>query len=233
MSHVARYAIYHVPPPDVPLYRFGAALLGYDAFEPEDLTHPPRTAGAFADWHELTADPRRYGFHATLKAPFVLKDGTSEADLVAAFDRFVATPRQIPVITPIVRAIGSFIAVVPETPTPALSQLADDCVKDFDSLRAPLSDQDRRRRLKSPLTQRQIEHLDRWGYPYVFEDFRFHMTLTGSLPAEKREAVLPFLQGEFAGLGLTSHSIGDIAIFRQTSSCARFTVLRHGALRAR
>jgi putative phosphonate metabolism protein len=232
MSGSARYAIYHVPPADAPFTRFGAALVGYDAFAPKDLAHPPQATSAFADWHQLTADPRKYGFHATLKAPFLLKDGATEADLIESFDRFVATPRTIPVITPVVRAISGFIAVVPETPTPALSQLADDCVTEFEPLRAPLSDHDRQRRLKSPLTPRQIEHLDRWGYPYVFEEFRFHMTLTGSLPGEKRAAVLPFLQTEFAQLDLASHAIGEIAIFRQASSEARFTVLRHAALRA-
>jgi putative phosphonate metabolism protein len=233
MSGSARYAIYHAPPADVPLTRFGAALVGYDAFTPKDLAHPPQATSAFADWHQLTADPRKYGFHATLKAPFLLKDGTTEADLVAAFDRFAAAPRAIPVIAPVVRAIGSFIAVVPEAPTPALSQLADDCVKDFEPFRAPLTDHDHQRRLKSPLTPRQIEHLDRWGYPYVFEEFRFHMTLTGSLPGEKREAVLPFLQGEFAKLELASLTIGHIAIFRQASGEARFVVMRHAELRGK
>jgi putative phosphonate metabolism protein len=232
MPQAARYAIYHVPPADASLYRFGAALLGYDAFAPNELAHPTQATSTFADWHELTADPRKYGFHATLKAPFLLKDGATEADLVAAFDRFIATPREIPVVTPVVRTIGSFIAVVPETAVAALTQLADDCVREFEPVRSPLSDHDRQRRLKSPLTPRQIEHLDRWGYPYVFEEFRFHMTLTGSLPGEKREAVLPFLQTEFAKLGLVSHSIGHVAIFRQASSEARFVVMRHAALRA-
>lgn len=227
-----RYAIYHVPPADAALYRFGAALLGYDAFEPRDLEHPPQALNAFADWHELTADPRKYGFHATLKAPFLLKDGASEADLVAAFDRFAATPREIPVIAPVVRSIGSFIAVVPDAAVAALAKLADDCVTAFDPLRAPLTAHDRQRRLKSPLTPRQIEHLDRWGYPYVFEEFRFHMTLTGSLPAAKREVVLPFLQGEFAKLGLTSLAVGHIALLRQDAGDARFVVIRHVALRA-
>jgi putative phosphonate metabolism protein len=233
VSGSPRYAIYHVPPADAPLTRFGAALVGYDAFAPKELAHPEAAAAAFADWHEITADPRKYGFHATLKAPFVLKDGATEADLVAVFDRFIAAPRAIPIITPVVRTIGSFIAVVPEASVPALTQLADDCVRDFEPLRAPLSDHDRQRRLKSPLTPRQIEHLDQWGYPYVFEEFRFHMTLTGSLPGAKREAVLPFLQAEFARLDLTSHTIGHVAIFRQASSEARFAVMRLAALRGK
>lgn len=226
-----RYAIYHVPPADAALTRFGATMLGYDAFAAKDLDHPPATS-AFPDWHALTSDPRKYGFHATLKAPFLLRDAASETDLIAAFDRFVATPRALPVIVPVVRAIGSFIAVVPDTPVAALTQLAADSVRDLEDVRAPLSAYDRERRLKSPLTPRQIEHLDQWGYPYVFEEFRFHMTLTGSLPAEKRATVLPFLQAEFAKLALVKAEIGHVAIFKQSNSDQRFTVLRHAKLKA-
>jgi putative phosphonate metabolism protein len=232
MPGPTRYAIYHVPAADAALYRFGAALVGYDVFGPEDLKQPPQALAAFADWHELTADPRRYGFHATLKAPFLLADGQTEANLCKAFDRFAQIPREVPRISPVVRAIGSFIAVVPDVAVAALTKLADDCVTDFEAFRAPLTDHDRQRRLKSPLTPRQVEHLDRWGYPYVFEEFRFHMTLTGSLPAAKRDAVLPFLQGEFAKLGLASHAIGHVALLRQENSDARFVVLRHAALKA-
>jgi len=232
MSGPPRYALYHVPAADAGLYRFGAAMIGYDAFEAKDLDHPPQALRAFGDWRELTADPRKYGFHATLKAPFILADGQTEASLCSVFDRFAATPREVPVIAPVVRAIGSFIAVIPDAADTPLGQLADDCVTAFESFRAPLGAYDRERRLKSPLTPRQVAHLDRWGYPYVFEEFRFHMTLTGSLPTEKRQAVLPFLQGEFAKLGLASTPIAQIALLRQERSDARFVVLRHAALKA-
>ena len=231
MSAAPRYAIYFAPSPDAALYRFGAALLGYDAFKPEDIDHPSQALRTFADWHELTADPRKYGFHATLKAPFLLAGGQTEASLCNAFDRFAQMPRELPVIAPVIRAIGSFSAVVPDAAVAQLSQLADDCVREFEPFRAPLTDRDRRRRLKSPLTPRQVEHLDRWGYPYVFEEFRFHMTLTGSLPAAKREAVLSFLQDEFAKLGLASLTVSHLALFRQEQSNARFVVMRHAALR--
>jgi putative phosphonate metabolism protein len=224
-----RYAIYYVPAADAGLYRFGATMIGYDAFEAKDLDHPRQALRAFGDWRELTADPRKYGFHATLKAPFMLADGQTEASLCSAFDQFAATPHEVPAIAPVVRAISSFIAVVPDTAVAPLAQLADDCVTAFEPFRAPLTAYDRERRLKSPLTPRQIEHLDRWGYPYVFEEFRFHMTLTGSLPAEKRQAVLPFLQGEFARLGLASLAIDHVALLKQEHG-ARFVVLRHAAL---
>jgi len=231
MSGPPRYAIYHVPPAEAALYRFGAALLAYDAFTASDIDHPREAIHAFPDWHDLTADPRKYGFHATLKAPFLLKDGESEAGLCRAFDGFVAAPREIPVIAPVVRAIGSFIAVVPDVPATPLAKLADDAVRAFETFRAPLTEHDRQRRLKSSLTARQIEHLESWGYPYVFEEFRFHMTLTGSLPVEKRDRVLPFLQSEFAKLGLASHAIDHVALLRQDSSNTRFVIIRHAALK--
>jgi putative phosphonate metabolism protein len=231
MSGPPRYAIYHVPPAETALYRFGAALLAYDAFTARDIDHPRQSLATFPDWHDLTADPRKYGFHATLKAPFLLKNGESEAGLCGAFDEFVAAPREIPVITPVVRAIGSFIAVVPDNPVAPLAKLADDAVRAFEAFRAPLTEHDRRRRLQSPLTARQIEHLERWGYPYVLEEFRFHMTLTGSLPVERRDGVLRFLQSEFAKLSLTSHAIDHVALLRQDYSNARFVITRHAALK--
>ena len=75
MTHFPRYAIYYAPAPDSDLDRFGAQLLGYDAFSGEDLPFPDGILQAAPDWHELTRDPRKYGFHATLKAPLSLAPG--------------------------------------------------------------------------------------------------------------------------------------------------------------
>ena len=86
---------------------------------------------------------------------------------------------------------------------------------EFDSFRAPLTPEDRARRNPSALTPRQRDYLDRWGYPYVLEDFRFHMTLTGRLDAERREPVLTMLRERFAALGLQTLAIDRIACCRQ------------------
>lgn len=232
MSAPPRYAIYYVPSPDDALYRFGTDLLGYDAFSGHDRSYPAAALKALPDWHDVTTDPRKYGFHATLKAPFSLAEGKTEADLTVAFDRFARTPREIPVVAPVVGSISSFVAVVPDTPVTALIQLAADCVTDFDSLRAPLSNHDRSRRLKSPLTPRQIEYLDRWGYPYVFEEFRFHMTLAGSLPRPQRDLALAFLRDSFANLKRHSQKIDCLALLRQDGTDTRFIIVRHSRLTA-
>jgi hypothetical protein len=120
--------------------------------------------------------------------------------------------------------------VVPAQPSAELERLAADCVSEFDSFRAPLTSEDRARRNPSALTPRQCEHLDRWGYPYVMEDFRFHMTLTGRLDAGRREPVLTMLRERFSALGLKTLAIDRIALFRQDDEDSRFRILSHWKL---
>lgn len=232
MSRYPRYAIYYAPASGSDLDRFGARLLGYDAFAGDDLPFPEDVTRAAPDWRELSADPRKYGFHATLKAPFSLAPDKTEAELFAACSNFATTPRAIPVFTPVVGSISGFIAVIPAEPTRELIRLAADCVTEFDAFRAPLTEADRARRNPSKLTPTQREHLDRWGYPYVMDDFRFHMTLTGRLGTERRENVLAMLKARFAALDLATLAIDRIAVFRQESADSRFRIVREWELRA-
>jgi putative phosphonate metabolism protein len=230
MPQYPRYAIYYAPAPGSELDRFGAHLLGYSAYTGEALPFPNAVTRAVPDWHELTQDPRRYGFHATLKAPFTLTPGKSEAALVAACGSFAATPRPVPVVDPIVSSISGFIAVIPRETSAMLLGLAADCVRAFDAFRAPLTTEDRARRNPSKLTERQRDHLDRWGYPYVMEDFQFHMTLTGRLAAERLQDILPLLQARFAGINLPTFAVDRIALFRQDKAESCFQTVKHFAL---
>jgi putative phosphonate metabolism protein len=233
MATFPRYAIYYVSPPGSDLDRFGAQLLGYDAFSGEELPFPNGVLQAAPDWRDLTGDPRKYGFHATLKAPLSLAPDKTEAELIAACEAFAGTPRSIPVIKPVVNSISGFIAVVPAEPSAELERVAADCTSEFDSFRAPLTADDRARRNPSKLTPKQCEYLDRWGYPYVMEDFRFHMTLTGRLDAERREPVLAMLRNRFSTIGLETLPIDRIAVFRQENQASRFRIIGHWKLRAK
>jgi putative phosphonate metabolism protein len=225
-----RYAIYYTPEPGSALERFGAELLGCDATTGEDLSFPEGILQLAPDWRELTRDPRKYGFHATLKAPLALAPGKTEAELLAACAAFTRTPRPIPVIKPVVGSISGFIAVVPGERSAELERLAADCAQEFDSFRAPLTAEDRARRNPSMLTPRQRGYLDRWGYPYVMEDFRFHMTLTGRLLPERHEPVLAMLKDRFYALGLKTLAIEGIALFRQDDAESRFRIMGTYAL---
>lgn len=227
-----RYALYFVPAPGSDLDRFGAHLLGYDAFGGQDVPFPDDVVRAVPDWRELTQDPRKYGFHATLKAPFALADGKREIELIAACENFTGTARSIPIITPVVQPISGFTAIVPAAASTELNRLAADCVRDFDAFRAPLSAEDRARRNPSALTATQVDHLDRWGYPYVMDDFRFHMTLTGRVPAERRDSIASLLLERFAVLDLRTLAIDRVGVFRQDDADSRFRVLAHFGLKS-
>jgi putative phosphonate metabolism protein len=231
MAPFPRYAIYYVPAQGSFLDQFGAEMLGYDAWIGTALPFPGDVVEQVPDWRELTQDPRKYGFHATLKAPMALNGG-KESELHGACADFARQPRRIPLITPVVSSISGFIAVIPEGRSDELEQFAADCVRAFDPFRAPLTPDDRMRRNPSRLTLRQVEYLDRWGYPYVMEEFRFHMTLTGRLDETRREAVLAMLRERFARLELAELAIDRIALFKQVDAKARFEIIGDWQLRA-
>jgi putative phosphonate metabolism protein len=223
MSNV-RYAVFFVPPADSALYRFGATALGYDSYSGREL---PTWELPAAEWQQITAEPRRYGFHATLKAPFRLHGDASEQDLIAAFEQFAAACAPPPSFPVSIALLDDFAALVPTIAIPLVNALAERCVRDFDRFRNPLTETERNRRLAQPLTARQIAHLDRWGYPYVFEDFRFHMTLTGRLPAPRAPEVLAFLRDAQQTAHVPAEvTVETIALLRQDGPDARFRVVR-------
>jgi Protein of unknown function (DUF1045) len=226
----ARYAIYFIPSADGALYRLGSSLLGYDCYRGTDVAFP---RGLPDDWTELTAAPRRYGFHGTLMAPFRLRPGRDETGLLRAVARFVDAARDVAVIEPVVRALGRFIAIVPRERNVVLDRLAADCVTMFDDFRAPLSAGDRARR-ETGLSARERSNLERWGYPYVFDDFRFHMTLTGPVGDDRRAALgdlLSVLLMRACGSDLLQ--IDRIVLLRQADDTQRFRVVHEAMFRSR
>ena len=134
---------------------------------------------------EITAEPRRYGFHATLKAPFRLAAGATVAALDAAAAALAAGQAGF-ALRLRVAEVGRFVALVPEGDAGAVAALAAACVTGLDGFRAPPSAEELARRRAAGLDARGEAHLARWGYPYVLDRFRFHMTLTGALGEDRR-----------------------------------------------
>lgn len=221
----ARFAIYYAPPSDGELWRFGSRVIGYDAATGDALAFlvPP----PFDDtiWSPWTAEPRRYGFHGTLKAPFRLAEGLG-ADHVERVARHLSA-RLVPFRTKRARValIGSFVALVPEEECPRLLELAASCLESFEPLRAPLTEAERARRLETPLSPRQIELLELYGYPYVLDQFRFHMTLTGTLPQDRAEDVRARLANLYERIE-QNLLIDAICIFLQPAPGDRFRIWR-------
>jgi Protein of unknown function (DUF1045) len=223
-----------VPPAKSDLYRFGCRVLDYDCYDGPHVQAPPVGGLSPARWEELTREPRRYGFHATLKAPFHLQS-VPENELLRALDLFAAGHQPPLPIRLKAELIEGFAALVPQEQSPAINALAADCVRFFDRFRAPLSQDERTHRLAGGrLSERQISYLDRYGYPYVLEEFRFHMTLTGLLLGEDREGVLSLLRKKFAeGVPDRQASITTISIVKQASPRSAFRVLHQCRLGAR
>ncbi len=225
-----RYAVYFIPAADRPLFRFGRAVLGYDCYTGEETAQLRLPGLAPAELAALTREPRIYGFHATLTAPFHLLSSFAESDLTREFAAFVAAWHAIPVIEPCVGTLDAFIAVMPRRPCDTLSQLAARCVEHFDRFRAPLIAKERERRLAGGLDATEIANLDRWGYPFVFDRFRFHMTLAGPVPLARRADALALLQEAFARqCDNADLAIDRLALLRQDAARARFRVLAHKA----
>lgn len=219
-----RYALYFTPPADDPLTMSAATWLGRDAFLDGNVAMPAVEGFDPQDMKALTHDPRRYGFHATIKAPFALKEGRSEGELLQALDEFSAecTAFDIPAIK--VGQLGAFFAFVPGEPSDALQAFAAEAVRRFEPFRAPLSDDDIARRNPEKLPLRQRENLKTWGYPYVFDDFLFHMTLTGPVPSEQQPAMRDALDQAFAGFVGRPLSIATLALFVEPRRGAPFKV---------
>lgn len=222
-----RYAIYFTPAEESALCRFGSEIIGYDCYA--------GGAASGAVWSPLVdllsesdfTEPRRYGFHATLRAPFELRDGTSLTALMSRARDFARTQQPVHLATLTPQRMGGFIALTCPAPPPELTSFAADCVRSFEPYRAPLSETDRQRRLQAKLSPRQTAYLDEWGYPYVLEEFKFHMTLTGNLPAEVADAVLDRITAAWAPVA-GPVTLDAITVLEQSSREARWSYSSRG-----
>ena len=174
-----RYAIYFTPGQNDPLTRIAASWLGRDPFTGAQPPAPAVTHLSPAEIAYHTASARRYGFHATLKAPFHLADGATEAELDSAVAGFAAAADPILLSSLPRRGSTASWRLCLADPRPISIDFAGEIVTVFDRFRAPLGDAEIERRNPDALSPEEFRNLLQWGYPYVFESFRFHMTLTG------------------------------------------------------
>jgi len=217
-----RCAIYFVPPADDPLTVAAAAWLRRDPYSGARLSSPIEGL-TDADHAFLTALPRRYGFHATLKAPFWLADGRSVHELERRLAAFCDRLSPI-MLGSKIALIENFFALVPTTPEPELDMLAARLVTEFDAFRSPLTEIDLARRDVSRLTGRQLANLMTGGYPHVFDQFRFHMTLTGPIDHLERDHVAMVLARHFGDLATAPLRIAQLVLAIEPEPHAPFLV---------
>ena len=228
----ARYALYLAPPADSELWRFGSRVIGRDAASGVDISGFALEGWSAPDWRAATQEPRRYGFHATLKAPFRLAEACDEAALrgavqalardVAPFDLGALEVSWLP-------ASGGrgFVALTPTAAAPGRAELAaleSRAVRELEPLRAPLSEAERARRAPERLTPRQRDYLDRFGYPYVLDEFRLHFTLSG--PVARPDALAQALARHYRREVASPHyRVEAIALFAQAEAGGPFRIV--------
>jgi putative phosphonate metabolism protein len=221
-----RYAVYYAPRATEGLAVAAGQWLGISP-EGGRLRRQPLVSGFSPErLADITTDPRVYGFHGTLKAPIALIDGVNEREFVDAVGRFAVTLRAVTVPSMVLAELGSFLAMVPAERCTELQDLADRCVVEFDEYRRPAGEAELARRRASVLTARQDALLLRWGYPYVLEEWRFHLTLSGRIEdAAERAAVMAILRKRFSGFVDRPLQVRDLCVFRQAAPGRPFTVL--------
>ena len=212
----SRYAIYYIP--DLPLFQIGSDWLGWNSITGQETT-------LSADHRRITDRPRKYGFHATVKPPFSLASNSTQGDLQDAFHAFCATVSPATGGTLKISRLGRFLAMTQDVQSNEVTELAASTVSHFDKFRAPLSDQDIAKRRQRRLTPQQDALMLRWGYPYVMQEFKFHMTLTGLLQSDEIDAIEHDANTRFREFLGQPLKIASIALLGEDSDSGRFHVV--------
>ena len=224
----ARYALYYAPDPASSLGRFGSAWLGRCAATGGELPQPRIDGVDPATLRALTAAPRRYGFHATLKAPFRLARGASLSGLVRSLERFCARQKAFRLPPLAVAELDDFLALVPAAPEPRIDALAAACMSGLDRFRAPLRAGELKRRRRNALSAHEDLLLRRWGYPYVLDRFRFHFSLTGGLrdtPKHSVAALRAAADAASARAACASAYLDSVCIFEESTEGADLRIV--------
>ena len=208
---MTRYALYFAPPLGSACHDVGSTWLGRDAEDDAERLQPPIDGVPPPVLLALTTSARRYGFHATLKAPFRLAEGCEEADLLSMARSFCRTQQHVALHDLAVRRQDDFLALCLTARDAEVNALAMRCVCEFDTLRAAPDADELARRRHARLGPRGEALLLRCGYPYVDEAYRFHMTLTDSLAAVDH-ATVALLERAAAAHFQPALAAGPIAI---------------------
>lgn len=225
MEDFKRFAIYYAPPPG-PFAKKAAYWLGWDPVLGQSCPQPDLFG---IDLPTLTAEPRKYGFHGTIRAPFRPAEGLGLAEIEAEINSLAARLSPVSCAGLQLENLDGFLAFTPEGDSAALMQLAAAVVEGTDRLRAPLTAAEIARRKPEALSDRQRALLLRWGYPGVMEEFRFHLTLTGRLPPESVATVTDAAEHYFSAALPRPFVIEDLCLFGEDAA-GRFHLLHRHAL---
>ena len=223
----ARYAIYFAPPEDSALGSAGSFWLGRDAASGMRLAQPACPGLSPTRLAQLTATARRYGFHGTLKPPFRLRAGRTLEELEHAVAVLAARQQRFS-FTLRLATLAGFFAWLPANAYDEIAAVAAACVKELDEFRQPADETELARRGRG-LDPNQAALLQRWGYPYVLDQFRFHLTLSDAISGREAEAMRTTLENFTDGHARGAIAFDALCLFVEPAPGADFRLLaRYG-----
>ena len=222
-----RFAVYYTPEAG-PLYRFASKWLGWDASAGREVA-PPVVEDLPRPIAEITEIPRKYGFHATIKPPFRLADGKCAEDLAHEVERLARSQPPVTLDGLELSRLGRFLALTPIGDQQELMKMADRFVKSLDTYRRKPTEDELIKRRKAGLSDRQLANLQEWGYPYVLQDYHFHMTLTGRMPKAELAKTQKTLAPLLAPLLPKPFTLDSLCLFGEAAD-GRFHLIQRHAL---
>ncbi|WP_420409899.1 DUF1045 domain-containing protein [Hoeflea sp.] len=219
-----RYALYFTPEAGSELAVLGDTWLGRSAATDKMIEQPDLPGLPGSDLARFTGPARRYGFHGTLKAPFRLADGATEAGLLDAMRAFASDTPAFDIAALKAGLLEGFVALTPDGPADQLNSFANRVVEHFEPFRDELSEREIERRNPDRLSSAELKNLLRWGYPYVFDQFRFHMTLSTRLPDAEAPRVLSAATRYFAPALKEPVPVRTLALFVEPEPGAPFRI---------
>lgn len=223
--HFRRYAIYYGPRRENPLASFGREWFGTDPETGESQGAIPLVGYSAEEHAALMETPRRYALHGTLKPPFVLAPNYTFNDVTRAVTDLATSLAPLSLGFLELKKLGGFLALCPKAPIETLSTLAARCVTELDEFRSPPSNAELEKRRSVGLTKKQDGYLSDWGYPYVLDEFRFHVTLTGRLDQAEGERVYQALRERLYNVTSVEHSIEDLCIYGEPVDGSPFRIV--------
>ena len=204
---MVRFALYYAPQSGTHLAEAASKWLGRDNVSLDCNQLKPLKLDS-QRFQELIRVPYHYGFHGTLKPPFSIRESVSQKQILDELKTFCSRRKPFIIDALEIAWIGKFLCLRPVRPVAQLDMLAGDTVQEFDRFRIQMGQGELDKRRSKDLTPAQENLLLQWGYPYVFEEFRFHLTLSSNVEIPEERSKLE----DEARLHFHSKLLSDIPV---------------------
>lgn len=222
----SRAAIFFAPSIESPLWQTGSRWLGRDAHSGESWSTSPLADLPQGEWQQLTRKPRYWGFHAMLKPAFALRSTKTLANLSQRLGSFAETQRAFYAPPLMLGNLGGFFALMFAAACAEIDDLAAACTQEFDGFRQPVLKDDLYLQWQATaLSPRQLQLLDCWEYPYLFDEYRFHFTLTDTVAQEERPRLRSLLAPLFSPLCRDPLRVDTLCLFAQATPEQPFALI--------